>query len=82
MSCPIAEAIRDPLTYWKNQPRYTGPSIEEIISKKLPDSKVLCRATGTPDWHRFMHEHGLKSDSYALYNQVMVEFEESIACLK
>lgn len=72
MSCPIAEAIRDPLAHYKKMPRYTGPPLEEILSKKLPEGKLLCNEAGsTVDWHRHVKEHGPGPEAYAAYNIVM-----------
>lgn len=72
MACPIAEALRDPLAYYKKMPKYTGPPLEEILRKELPEGKLICNGAGsTVDWHRFVLAHGPGSEAYAVYNIVM-----------
>lgn len=82
MSCPIAEALRDPLAHYKKMPKCTTYTLDEILSKKLPDGKLICNEIGgTVDWHRFVLAHDPGSEAYAVYNLAMCEFEE-IKCLK
>lgn len=82
MVCSIAEALKDPLTHYKNLPKYTGLPLKDILSKDLPESKVLCReSVGSIDWHRHMQQRGPKSEQYVVYNVAMCDFEER-KCLK
>lgn len=82
MSCQIAEALKDPLAYYRSMPKYTGPPLEEILSKKLPEGKLVCNEIGgNVDWHRFVLAHDPGSEAYAVYNLAMCEFEE-IKCLR
>lgn len=82
MPCPIAEALRNSLAHYKKMPKYTVYSLSSILSKKLPEGKLLCKEDGgTVDWHRFMVAHDPGSEAYAVYNLAMCDFEER-TCLK
>lgn len=79
MSCPIAEALKDPLTYYKKMSRNTDHPLDTILSEELPEGKLICNGTGgTPDWHRHMENHGPRSEAYAAYNFVMSSSGEVI----
>jgi hypothetical protein len=82
MACQIAEALRDPLAYYRKMPKYTVYSLSSILSEELPAGKLLCNEVGsTVDWHRFVLAHDPGSEAYAVYNLAMCEFEER-KCLR
>lgn len=79
MTCQIAVVLEDPLVYWRNRPRYIGPSLGELISKEILGNNLYVEEPNfNRDWHRHVEEHGPRPQAYVLYNLAMVEFEESL----
>lgn len=78
MSCPIAEALRDPLSYYKKNRIKSDFSLESLLSKDLLEGKLYVEENPVLDRHRHVQEHRPGPEAYAGYTAALIELEESV----
>lgn len=68
----------DVMALYKERPPYTGPRLDYIIDKEIPDSKILYN-TRHPnnDWHESNKERDSSPNRYAAYTLALIELELS-----
>ena len=53
-------------------------TLEDIVSKELPDGKLYMEESPSTIWHRHVQENGPKPEAYVAYTLALIDLEETL----